>query len=155
MRCTVTKRFKSDGEFHPVGSIMDIPENMILKMAGFIQTIGNADGYPDQPITGITGIESPCPPAEVPTRQIMPLYCVSGNCSCSTLLPGNDYPGDCIRISCEYYDSDIPPLPVTQSTTVETCKAVKTRGRICGAPLRTGFKGFRSCSDRTCQVPAQ
>ena len=44
--------------------------------------------------------------------------------------------------------NDVPELPPTH------CKAVKTDGRICGAPLKTGLNGWMSCSDMSCQVPA-
>ena len=44
--------------------------------------------------------------------------------------------------------NDAPELPPTR------CKAVKTDGRICGAPLKTGLNGWLSCSDMSCQAPA-
>ena len=61
-----------------------------------------------------------------------------------SMLPGNiiDVPENMISSLAGFIES----LPTT-------CQAMKTSGKVCGAPLKTGLNGFLSCSDMTCQVP--
>lgn len=51
-------------------------------------------------------------------------------------------------------DSKIDPIPIEPESVVSNiCLARKTTGKICGAELKTGVNGFRSCSNPGCQVP--
>jgi hypothetical protein len=45
MRCHVLKQFNRRGEPQLPGSIIEVPEDMIPKLAGYVQAIASADSY--------------------------------------------------------------------------------------------------------------
>lgn len=62
----------------PAGQIIEITPAAMDKLNGKVEPLTNGRGLPH--------------------------YCKTGACWCSALLPGRDYPADCIRIRCEYKD---------------------------------------------------
>lgn len=45
MRCQVIKPFNRRGEIQHPGSIIDVPKEMLLNMAGYVQPVATADTY--------------------------------------------------------------------------------------------------------------
>ena len=45
MKCQVIKQFIRRGVSHHPGSIINVPESMLLKMAGFVEVVATADSY--------------------------------------------------------------------------------------------------------------
>jgi len=65
MRCHVLKTFVRRGESFLPGSIIDVPENMVLKMTGYVLPVGNADTYQEKPQDASHGTKEQ--PSIVPT----------------------------------------------------------------------------------------
>ncbi len=61
----------------PVGTIIDIPDNLLVKLKGKVELIDDPKKFPH--------------------------YCAKSDSWCSGKLPGNDYPSACIKIKCEYH----------------------------------------------------
>jgi hypothetical protein len=68
-----------------------------------------------------------------------PLYCADGDCSCSTKLPANNYPGDCIRISCEHYPVTMSPDTLEATTAPPAILTPVPPGRTCYVCKGTDF----------------
>jgi hypothetical protein len=97
MLCQIIKPFNRRGELQPLGSIIEVPEEMILTMSGYVQIIAD-DGY-------------------CPDRTSLPHYCQTGDSWCGGKLPGKDYPTLCYVINCEYLSAlemDVPFLASIQ-----------------------------------------
>lgn len=81
MRCQVIKSFNRRGEIQNPGSIIEVPDDALSKLAGYVQVI--------QPTTR--------------DPKTFPHYCKPSDSWCSGKLPGREYPKDCINHHCEYY----------------------------------------------------
>lgn len=79
MQCRVMKPFNRHGELQLPGIIIEVSEEALSKLAGYVQPITPDEG------------------------RGLPHYCQTGACWCSALLPDRDHPADCILSACEYF----------------------------------------------------
>jgi hypothetical protein len=66
---------------HP-GEIVDVPESIVLKLGGRVKPLA------------ITGTGDP---------KNLPHYCPAAGMWCSSRLPSNNYPTECVRLGCIYH----------------------------------------------------
>jgi len=67
MKCQVLKTFVRRGESFLPGTIIDVPENMVLQMTGYVLPVWNAGTYQEQP--------QDASHATSPTLAIVPATC--------------------------------------------------------------------------------
>jgi len=48
MRCQVIKPFVRRGEIQNPGSILEVPEDALIKLTGYVEPIATADSYPEK-----------------------------------------------------------------------------------------------------------
>ena len=104
MICQVLKEFERRRELQLPGSIIDVPEDMLLKMAGYVQpveapAINNIDAEED---ASRIGVDSKA--ALVSAVDDLPGFCHNkGICYALQEAYSDVHPYGCIEAKCDYY----------------------------------------------------